>query len=112
MRAALADIRIEGTRDSLRISTGQEPVGDVLSALARSYGIKYRSSIPLDAAASHSYSGSLIEVTSRLLEPYSYVLKRNQDETEVIVVGKRGAAPAPPIQSTATKDKGVTSRWR
>src|ERR1044072_7186632 len=105
-----AEIRIEGTRDALRISTAQEPVSEGLATLARSFAIRYRSSIALDAAAGMKYSGTLLEVTSRLLEQYNYVLKRDQDETEIIILGKRTPAAIMPVQNAA--DKGITSRWR
>ena len=110
--AACAEIRVEGTRDALQVSTGGEPVADVFSTLGRAFGITYRSAIPLDAPASETYSGTLLEVTSRLLERYNYVLKRNQDETEIIIVGKRGATSAAPVRTTPAKSNGVTSRWR
>jgi len=55
--------------------TSQDAIADVLSALAATFNVQYRTGIPLDAAASKSYAGSFRQVISRLLDGYNYVIK-------------------------------------
>jgi len=107
--AARAEVRIEGTPAALQITTRQDAVADVLAALATTLDVKYRSAVPLDRAANAAYTGSLREVIARLLEGYNYVLRNEQDRTEVVVFGRRGEAAAPPPKPPAPS---VTSRWK
>jgi len=105
---AYADVHVEGTPAAVRVTTSQDTIADVLSAFA-SFNVKYRSAVPLDAAANASYSGSFGQVISRLLDGYNYVIKKDQDTTEIVVFGKRGEAAIPPKAAPA---KGILSRWR
>src|SRR4051794_40201092 len=73
---AYADVHVEGTPAAVRINTSQDTIADVLSAFASPFNLKYRSAVPLDAAANTSYSGSLGQVISRLLDGYNYVVKK------------------------------------
>ena len=106
---AYADVQIEGTPAAVRVTTSQDTISDVLSAFAAPFKVKYRSAVPLDAAANATYSGSFGQVISRLLDGYNYVIKKDQDTTEIVVFGKRGEAAIPPKASPA---KGILSRWR
>jgi len=106
---AYADVHVEGTPAAVRVTTSQDTIADVLSAFASPFNVKYRSAVPLNAAANASYSGSFGQVISRLLDGYNYVIKRDQDTTEIVVLGKRGEASIPPKSSPA---KGILSRWR
>jgi hypothetical protein len=83
---------------------------DVLAAVAKMFNMNYRASIPLDAAADTNYSGSLEYVISHLLDGYSYVIKRDQGTTEIIVYGRRGTAAIPAAKPEAPK--GIVSQWR
>src|ERR1043165_8424871 len=51
LTAASAEIGVEGTRESLMISTGRESIEEVLATLSNSFGIKVRSAIRLDSSA-------------------------------------------------------------
>ena len=106
---AYADVQVEGTPAAVRVTTSQDTIADVLSAFASPFNVKYRSAVPLDAAANASYSGSFAQVISRLLDGYNYVVKKDQETTEIVVFGKRGEASIPPKASPA---KGILSRWR
>src|SRR4051812_26382394 len=105
---AYADVHIEGTPAAVRVTTSQDTIADVLSAFASPFNVKYRSAVPLDAPANASYAGSFAQVISRLLDGYNYVIKKDQNTTEIVVLGKRGEAAIPPKPSSA---KGVLSRW-
>ena len=107
--AAAAEVRVEGSRAAVRVTTSQDAIADVLSALAVNFNVQYRTAIVLDAAANPSYSGSVGQVIARLLDGYNYIIKRDQESTEVVVFGKRGEMAIPP---KAPPPKGVLSRWR
>jgi hypothetical protein len=80
-----AEVKIDGTVTALRVTTGNDAISNVLSALAATFNLRYRTSVRLDAAARATYSGSLAEVIGRLLDGYSYVIKKDQDAAEVVV---------------------------
>ncbi len=92
---------------AVRVTTSQDAIADVLSALAATFNVQYRTAIPLDAAASKSYSGSFGQVISRLLDGYNYVIKKDQETIEIVVFGRRGEVAIP-----AQPTKGILSRWR
>jgi hypothetical protein len=107
---ACADVQVEGTPAAVRVTTNQDTIADVLSAFGTNFNVKYRTAVPLSAASNGTYSGSLAQVVARLLDGYSYVIKKDQDTTEIVVFGRRGEAAIPPKAPPAPK--GVLSRWR
>ena len=105
-----AEVHVEGSLAAIRVTTSRDTISDVLSALAATFNVQYRTTIPLDAAADATYSGSLGQVISRLLGGYTYVIKTdNSKVTEVIVYGKRGEVVIPPKVPT---DKSNLLRGR
>jgi hypothetical protein len=108
---AFAEVSVEGTAESVRVTTARDPISDVLSALA-TFNVRYRTAIPLDKAAQTSYSGSVREVLFRLLDGYNYVIRRNQQTTEVIVLGGSGQVAIPPPAPKVAPAKSVLSQWR
>jgi hypothetical protein len=97
----IAEVHVEGSPMAVRVTTSRETISDVLSALAPTFNVQYRTTIPLDAAADATYSGSLGQVISRLLDGYTYVIKTdNSKVTEVVVYGKRGEVVIPPKAPT------------
>jgi hypothetical protein len=109
---ARAEVHIEGSPEAVRVATSHDAISAVLSALAATFKVKYRTDIALDAVAGAAYSGSIREVISNLLDGYNYVVKSNQDKIEIVVYGKRGEAaiPAPPAPP-ATPAKGIVAQW-
>jgi hypothetical protein len=106
---ACAEVQVEGSAAAVRVTTSQDTISDVLAAFATLFNVKYRTAIPLDAAAHGTYSGSFGQVISRLLDGYSYVIKKDRETTEIVVLGRHGEAAIPP---KAPPDKGILSRWR
>jgi len=104
---ACAEVHVEGNPVAVRVTTSQDAIADVLSAFAATFNVQYRTAIPLDAAASKSYSGSFGQVISRLLDGYNYVIKKDQETIEIVVFGRRGEVAIP-----AQPTKGILSRWR
>jgi hypothetical protein len=107
---ARAEVHVEGTFAALRVTTGQDKIADVLSAIATTLNVKYRTAIPLDAPAGAIYSGSLGQVMSRLLDGYNYVIKREPETIEIVVFGTRGEVAIPPPRPPPPK--GIASQWR
>ena len=87
---ARAEVHVEGDLTAVRVTTSHDAISDVLSALAAALNVRYRTAIRLDAAANAVYSGSFGEVVARLLDGYNYVIKRDQEAIEIVVVGRRG----------------------
>jgi len=88
---ARAEVHVEGSPAWVRVTTSRNTISDVLSALAATFNVQYRAAIRLDAAAETTYSGSLRQVISRLLEGYSYTMKTDDSKaTEIVIFGKRG----------------------
>src|SRR5262252_7328823 len=96
-----AEVHVGGSPAMVRISTSRESISDVLSALAATFNVRYRTAIPLDAAADATYSGSFRQVISRLLDGYNYVIKADDSKaTEIIILGKRSEAGNSPKAPT------------
>jgi hypothetical protein len=109
--AARAEVNVAGTPEAVRVTADHAAIADVLSAVAASFKVKYRSAIALDAPADATYAGSFSHVIARLLDGYNYVVKRERDGTEIVVFGRRGeVAIPPPARNTAPA--GILSRWR
>ena len=108
--SAAAEIRIDGTAEAVRVTTSRDSIAEVLTALAPDFKLRYRAAVPLDAAANAVYSGSLGQVIARLLDGYNFIVKRDHEGIEVVVLGRRGDVAIPPQPAAASKS--VVSRWR
>jgi hypothetical protein len=107
--SASAEVHVEGNAGALRVTASGDALSDVLSAFGALLPVKYRTSVPLDAAISGAYSGSLSQVVARLLDGYNYVIKTDRAQTEIVVFGRRGEAAIAPKAPVA---EGALSRWR
>jgi hypothetical protein len=110
--SARAEVHVEGSRAAVRITTSQDAIADVLSAVAATFNVGYRTAIPLDAPANAAYAGSFGQVMSRLLDGYNYVIKTDQGSTEIVVFGRHGEVAIPPPAPKAPPPKGIVSQWR
>jgi hypothetical protein len=106
-----AEIRVDGTAQSVRVTASGAAVADVLSAIANNFGMTYRTSVALDGPADQSYAGSLRQVVSRLLDGYVYVIKTEGGTAEIVIFGRRGTAAVPPPPKRPPAE-GILSRWR
>lgn len=110
---ARAEVHIEGSPATVRVTTSHDAISAVLSAFAATFKVKYRTEIALDAIAGAAYSGSIREVISSLLDGYNYVVMSDQDRIRIVVYGKRGGAAIPaPSTPPATPAKSIVSQWR
>jgi hypothetical protein len=107
--AAAAEVHVEGDLSALRVTASGDTLSDVLSTFGSLFQVKYRTAVPLDVEMNGAYSGSFSQVVSRLLNGYNYVIKKDENLIEIIIVGKRGEVAVPPEVPTT---KGALSRWR
>jgi hypothetical protein len=96
---------------ALRVTTNKDAIPDVLSAFGTAFHVRYRTSVPLDGNASSTYSGSLAQVISRLLNGYNYVIVQDREIIDIVVLGKRGE-PLIPVQKSEPSTKGIAAQWR
>src|SRR5262249_39422903 len=94
--AARAEVHVDGNAAAVRVTTSQDSIGSVLTALGPPFNIQYRSAIDLDAAANPTYAGTIERVIANLLDGFNYIVKRNADRTEIIILGRRGEVAIPP----------------
>jgi hypothetical protein len=107
--AAHGEVLVEGSPAAVRITTSGDSIASVLTALGPAFNVQYRSAIMLDAAANSTYSGPIERVIANLLDGFNYVVKKNPDRTEIIILGRRGEAA---ILGPQLKPAGILSRWR
>jgi hypothetical protein len=105
--AARGDVRVEGNPAAVRIITHQDSIGSVLAALGTTFNVQHRSAITLDMPANPTYAGPIDRVIANLLDGFNYIVKKSQDKTEIIILGRRGEAAIPP-----PKPAQILSRWR
>ena len=109
---ARAEVRVEGTVQDVHISAKDAAIADVLAALRAKFCFRYRSSIPLDLAASGTYSGSLQRVIGRLLDRYDHVITVNRDGVEAIIVGSKSDRTIVAPIAAVPADESIVSKWR
>jgi hypothetical protein len=107
-----AQVRVEGNVAAIRLEAREAPVSDTLYALGTPFNVRYRTSLPLDGVINGTYTGSLAQVMSRLLEGYNYVVKTERDTIEVVIVGKKGDRAVPIAQPPAPASRSLASQWR
>ena len=108
--SARAEVHVEGNAAAVHVSTDRAHISDVLSAIAKTFQVTYRTSIPLDARADATYAGTFGQVISRLLVGYNYVIRRDGEEAEIIVYGRQGQVTIPP--PAPKPPASFLSRWR
>jgi hypothetical protein len=108
--AARAEVRVEGNPTAVRITADRDSIGGVLAALGASFNVQHRSAIALDMPANPTYAGSLDRVIANLLDRFNYVVKKSQDSTEIIILGRHGEAALPPPKPA--QQAGYLLRWR
>src|SRR5262249_48763295 len=85
-----ADVRVTGDVTAVRVEATRSNVAQVLSALESVFRLRVNTSVTLDRSVGGSFTGSLTEVVSRLLEGHNYFIRRQAGEIEVTVVGVKG----------------------
>jgi hypothetical protein len=115
--AARAEVHIEGSPTAVRVTASHDAIADVLAGLAAAFKIKYRVAAGIDAMADGTYSGSIRQVLSHLLDGYNYVIKSEQETFEIVVFDKHGTSAIAPQQQQRkppfpARARGLVSQWR
>lgn len=89
---ALAGAKVSGSPDAVEVEADDASVEEVLSALRDAFALRYRTAGDMRFAISGSYTGSLREVVSRILNRYDFVMESSPSGTIVAVYGPGGDA--------------------
>jgi hypothetical protein len=80
-------------------------VAEILAALGEHYAVRYRGT-PVGSDITATFEGPLRRVVVRVLAGNDYVIKRNGDELEVIVLGPASpAAISPASPGTVVRER-------
>jgi len=85
-----ADVRVTGDVTAVRVEATKSNVAEVLVALESAFHLRVNTSLVLDSSVGGTFTGSLTQVVSRLLEGHNYFIRRQASEIEVTVVGIKG----------------------
>ena len=89
-----AEVRMEGSQESLHLEVTDARLADVLDALTGKFKVRYRSNDALQARITGSFSGPLRRVMARLLEGYDYVLAISPDGLDALILLQSSTASA------------------
>jgi hypothetical protein len=88
--AAPADVRIQGAFHAMRVEARDATVAEVLAALGEAFDFEYLETPGLDRPINGAFEGTLVQVLTRVLERYDYLVKSSRyGDIEVIHVGAR-----------------------
>src|ERR1700730_10577994 len=82
--SVLAEAKVEGNPDAVRVEARDATVDEVLSAIRTAFNLHYRTSTALDLSITGIYEGSLQRVISRVLEGYDFIVKSSPGNIEVV----------------------------
>jgi hypothetical protein len=97
--SAVAELRVRGSAEAVRIEARDTSVAEILSALSHTLNMHYQSSANLDKRLSGTYSGPLSRVLARVLDGYNFVLKTDNGSIALTVLGPPNAATAITVPS-------------
>jgi hypothetical protein len=108
---AHAEVRLEGDSVRMRLEAHGAPVAQVLSELSDKLNLRYRLLNPSQATIDGIFSGSLEAVLGQVLTRFNYIVKKEDQGIEIIVIGQRGdrAIPAQPLSQSPI---GPAAEWR
>jgi hypothetical protein len=96
---------------SVHLEVRQASIAAILSAMATTYAISFRSSVPLSELRSGRYVGPMRSVISEVLSGYDYAISHQPSHLDIVVFDKSGGRPvAPPV--TAEPTPGAVSQAR
>ena len=96
--AASADIRVQGSEDSVRVEARDATRGEILAALAGRFALHYRGATD-SRGMTATFEGPLLDVVKRVLAGYDYVINRSGDALEVVVLSPGSTTAVPPPRS-------------
>jgi hypothetical protein len=109
---APAEVGVRGTVAAVQVSADEVPIAEVLTALGNDFAVRYRASVSLDATISGTYQGSLPQVLSRLLHGYDFVLKKEAEAIEVVIVGRWADRAVAAQSPKSPSGSNAATNWR
>jgi hypothetical protein len=97
-----AEVRVNGDARAVQVDATRSNVAEVLSALETAYGLRVNTSTALERPVGGTFTGSLAQILSRMLEGYNYFIRHQATKIEVTIIGLQGdraaalARPRPP----------------
>jgi hypothetical protein len=85
-----AEVRVNGDAGAVQVDATRSNVAEVLSALETAYGLRVNTTSALERPVSGTFTGSLAQLLSRVLEGYNYFIRYKATEIEVTVIGLQG----------------------
>jgi hypothetical protein len=110
--AAHAEVRVSGDASALRVDAGGSNVAEVLAALESAVQIRVSSSVIVDRPVAGTFTGSLGQVLTRVLDGYNYVIRRQDTLTEVKILGARGERAVAVDPPTPPAARSHAAEWR
>lgn len=100
---AHAQLRVEGERDAVHIEASDVPLGEILEALQKKFGLRYRREGALDNRLTGTFNGPLQRVAARIIDGYDFAMKVTPQGIELLLLAEQkpankpvlAAAPAP-----------------
>ena len=81
---------MNGDARAVQVDATQSNVAEVLSALESIFRLRVNTSTVLDRSVSGTFTGSLAQILSRVLQGYNYFIRHQATEIEVTVIGPQG----------------------
>ena len=92
---ASAEVSVQRSADKVRVEAHGATVAEILAALGEHYAVRYRGT-PVGSDLTATFEGPLRRVVVRVLAGNDYVIRREGNGLEVIVLGRASAGPIPP----------------
>jgi hypothetical protein len=94
---AWAEVRVSDERGELTVEAKSASLRELLSALQKSSGLKFESSVPLDETFTGTYRGSLQQIVSSVLflkdYSYSFYVDKNSAGAPLLQIFSSGEDP-------------------
>jgi hypothetical protein len=97
--SAIAEIRVQGSADEVRVEARDATPAEILAALGDHFALSFRGETA-SRGLTATFEGPLREVVKRVLEGYNYVINSKDDGLEVIVVSPESPTAVPPPRPT------------
>lgn len=104
----MAEVRVAGPTEAVRIEAQDATVAEVLEALGSSFQLRYRSFTPLTKSVSGTYEGPLQRVLARLLEGYDNVMKSSHEGIQVTIYDRNEGRAGIPAAGRAGSGRPMT----
>ncbi len=90
-----AEVRVNGDAGAVRVDATRSNLGEVLSALESAFRLRVKTPMALDRAVNGTFTGSLAQVLSHMLQGYNFFIRRQATDIEVTVVALDADRTAP-----------------